>query len=82
MKPALLPILSYLGPVFVGMITGSVVIDMYFSTGGIGKSFVDSALNRDYSVMLGVTLLVGALTIVFNLIVDVLYAFIDPKIRY
>ena len=82
MKPALLPILSYLGPVFVGMITGSVVIDMYFSTGGIGKSFVDSALNRDYSVMLGVTLLVGALTIMFNLIVDVLYAFIDPKIRY
>ena len=82
MKPALLPILSYLGPVFVGMITGSVVIDMYFSTGGIGKSFVDSALNRDYSVMLGVTLLVGALTIVFNLIVDVLYAVIDPKIRY
>jgi oligopeptide transport system permease protein len=82
MKPAILPILSYLGPVFVGMITGSVVIDMYFSTGGIGKSFVDSALNRDYSVMLGVTLLVGALTIVFNLIVDVLYAFIDPKIRY
>ena len=82
MKPALLPILSYLGPVFVGMVTGSVVIDMYFSTGGIGKSFVDSALNRDYSVMLGITLLVGALTILFNLIVDVLYAFIDPKIRY
>ncbi len=82
MKPALLPVLSYLGPVFVGMVTGSVVIDMYFSTGGIGKSFVDSALNRDYSVMLGVTLLVGALTILFNLIVDVLYAFIDPKIRY
>ena len=82
MKPALLPVLSYLGPVFVGMVTGSVVIDMYFSTGGIGKSFVDSALNRDYSVMLGITLLVGALTILFNLIVDVLYAFIDPKIRY
>lgn len=82
MKPSLLPILSYLGPVFVGMVTGSVVIDMYFSTGGIGKSFVDSALNRDYSVMLGITLLVGALTILFNLIVDVLYAFIDPKIRY
>ena len=82
MKPALLPVLSYLGPVFVGMVTGSVVIDMYFSTVGIGKSFVDSALNRDYSVMLGITLLVGALTILFNLIVDVLYAFIDPKIRY
>ena len=56
--------------------------DRYFSTGGIGKSFVDAALNRDYAVMMGVTLLVGALTILFNLLVDVLYAWVDPKIRY
>ncbi len=82
LKPALLPVLSYLGPAFVGMITGSVVVDMYFSTGGIGKAFVDSALNRDYAVMMGVTLLVGILYIAFNLLVDVLYAWIDPKIRY
>ncbi len=82
LKPAMLPVISYLGPAFVSMITGSVVVDMYFSTGGIGKSFVDSALNRDYAVMMGVTILVGALTILFNLIVDVLYAWIDPKIRY
>ena len=82
LKPALLPVLSYLGPTFVSMITGSVVVDFYFSTGGIGKAFVDSALNRDYAVMMGVTLLVGALTIVFNLVADVLYAWIDPKIRY
>ena len=81
-KPALVPVLSYLGPAFVAMITGSVVVDMYFSTGGIGKAFVDSALNRDYAVMMGVTLLVGFLTILFNLIVDILYAWIDPKIRY
>ncbi len=82
LKPALLPVISYLGPAFVSMITGSVVIDMYFSTGGIGRSFVDSALNRDYAVMMGITILVGALTILFSLIVDVLYAWIDPKIRY
>ena len=82
LKPALMPVLSYLGPAFVGMITGSFVIDMYFSTGGIGKSFVDAATNRDYAVMMGVTLLVGILYIVFNLLVDVLYAWIDPKIRY
>lgn len=82
LKPALLPVMSYLGPAFVGMITGSVVVDMYFSTGGIGKAFVDSALNRDYSVMLGITILVGVLTIAFNLLVDILYAWIDPKIRY
>ena len=82
LRPAMLPVVSYLGPVFVSMITGSVVIDIYFSTGGIGKAFVDSALNRDYAVMMGVTILVGALTILFNLVVDILYAWIDPKIRY
>ncbi|PRY24192.1 oligopeptide transport system permease protein [Aliiruegeria haliotis] len=82
LKPALLPVVSYLGPAFVAMITGSVVIDMYFSTGGIGIFFVNSALNRDYSVIMGITILTGALTILFNLVVDILYACIDPKIRY
>ena len=82
LKPALLPVISYLGPAFVSMITGSVVIDMYFSTGGIGKAFVDSALIRDYAVMMGITILVGTLTILFNLVVDILYAWIDPKNRY
>jgi oligopeptide transport system permease protein len=82
LKPALLPVISYLGPVFVGMITGSVVVDMYFSTGGIGVAFVNSALNRDYSTILGITILLGALTIAGNLVVDILYAWVDPKIRY
>lgn len=82
LKPALIPVVSYLGPTFVLMITGSVVIDLYFSTGGIGQSFVNSALSRDYAVMMGVTILIGMLTIAFNLIVDLLYAWIDPKIRY
>lgn len=82
LKPALLPVISYLGPVFVGMITGSVVVDLYFSTGGIGQWFVNSALGRDYGTVLGITILLGALTIAANLVVDVLYAWIDPKIRY
>lgn len=82
LKPALLPVLSYLGPAFVAMITGSFVIDMYFSNGGIGTFFVNSALNRDYAVIMGVTILVGVLTILFSLVVDILYAWIDPKIRY
>ncbi|MDQ0455772.1 oligopeptide ABC transporter permease OppB [Rhizobium paknamense] len=82
LKPALLPVISYLGPAFVSMITGSVIIDMFFSTGGIGRFFVDAALNRDYAVMMGVTILLGSLTILFNLLVDILYAWIDPKIRY
>jgi oligopeptide transport system permease protein len=82
LKPTLLPVVSYLGPVFVGMITGSVVVDVYFSTGGIGQWFVNSALSRDYSTILGITILLGALTITANLVVDILYAWIDPKIRY
>jgi len=82
LKPALLPVISYLGPAFVGMITGSVVVDVIFSTGGIGQFFVNSALSRDYSMIMGITILIGALTILFNLVVDVLYAWIDPKIRY
>ncbi len=82
LKPAMLPVLSYMGPAFVGMITGSVLIDVFFSTGGIGQFFVNSAFNRDYSVIMGITILVGALTILFNLLVDLAYAWIDPKIRY
>lgn len=82
LKPAMLPVLTSLGLSFVGMITGSVVIDQYFSTGGIGQHFVNAALNRDYSVIMGVTILVGTLTILFNLLVEILYAWIDPRIRY
>lgn len=82
LKPAMMPVLSYLGPAFVGMITGSVVIDLIFSTGGIGLFFAKAALSRDYGVMLGLTVLIGSLTILFNLVVDLLYAWIDPRIRY
>jgi oligopeptide transport system permease protein len=82
LKPSLLPVISYLGPAFVGLITGSVVIDIYFSTGGMGYFFVNSAMNRDYSVMMGITILVGFLTIMFSLVIDLLYAWVDPKIRY
>ena len=82
LKPTLLPVISYLGPVFVYVLTGSVFVDIYFSTGGLGKSYVSSALTRDYAVLLGVTILYGALTIFVNLITDLAYAWFDPKIRY
>ncbi|WP_312041720.1 oligopeptide ABC transporter permease OppB [Erwinia sp.] len=82
LKPAMLPVLSYLGPAFVGIITGSMVIETIYGLPGIGQLFVNGALNRDYSLVLSLTILVGVLTIVFNAIVDVLYAVIDPKIRY
>ncbi|WP_272672515.1 oligopeptide ABC transporter permease OppB [Providencia sp. PROV158] len=82
LKPALLPVLSYMGPAFVGIITGSMVIETIFGLPGIGQLYVNGALNRDYSLVLSLTILVGVLTITFNAIVDVLYAVIDPKIRY
>lgn len=82
MKPTLLPVISYLGPVFVYVLTGSVFVDLYFSTGGLGKSYVSSALTRDYAVLLGVTILYGVLTVLINLLTDLIYAWFDPKIRY
>ncbi len=82
LKPALLPVVSYMGPAFVGIITGSVVIETIFGLPGIGKLFVNAAFNRDYSLVMGVTILIGFLFILFNAIVDILLAYIDPKIRY
>lgn len=82
LKPALLPVVSYMGPAFVGIITGSVVIETIFGLPGIGKLFVNAAFNRDYSLVMGITILIGFLFILFNAIVDVLLAYIDPKIRY
>ena len=82
LRPALLPVISYLGPAFVGIITGSIVSETIFGLPGIGQLFVNGALNRDYGMVLSLTILMGILTIAFNAIVDLLYAVIDPKIRY
>ena len=82
LRPALLPVITYLGPAFVGIITGSMVIESVFGLPGIGQLFVNGALNRDYSLVLSLTIMVGSLTIFFNAVVDILYAVIDPKIRY
>ncbi|PWI34252.1 oligopeptide ABC transporter permease OppB [Vibrio albus] len=82
LKPAMLPVVSYMGPAFVGIITGSVVVETIFGLPGIGKLFVNAAFNRDYSLVMGVTILIGFLFILFNAIVDILLAYIDPKIRY
>lgn len=80
-RPALLPLLSYLGPAAAALITGSVVIEQIFSIPGIGRYFVQGALNRDYTLVLGVVLLYGSLIVLFNLIVDVLYGIVDPRAR-
>ena len=82
LKPAMLPVVSYMGPAFVGIITGSVVIETILGLPGIGMLFVNAAFNRDYSLVMGVTILIGFLFILFNAIVDILLAYIDLKLRY
>lgn len=81
LRPSLIPIVAMLGPSFVAVITGSVIIDIFFSTGGMGQHFVSGALNRDYGLVMGITLIVASLTILFNLVVDILYTVIDPRIH-
>lgn len=82
MRPALLPVISFLGPATAGIITGSVVIEQIFGIPGLGRYFVQGALNRDYTLVMGVVVFYGVLIIFFNIIVDVLYALLDPKVRY
>ncbi len=81
LKPALLPLLSYLGPAAAGVMTGSVVIEQVFGIPGIGRYFVQAALNRDYTLVLGVVIFYGALIILFNFLVDLLYGVLDPRVR-
>jgi oligopeptide transport system permease protein len=82
LRAALLPVVSYLGPAIAGIITGSVVIETIFGIPGIGRYFVQGALNRDYTLVMGVVIFYGALIILLNLLVDLIYGVLDPKIRY
>jgi len=82
LRPALLPVISFLGPATAGMISGSVVIERIFSIPGLGSYFVQGALNRDYTLVMGVVIFYGVLIIVLNFLVDLIYAWLNPKIRY
>jgi oligopeptide transport system permease protein len=82
LKPALLPVISFLGPATAAILTGSVVIEQIFGIPGLGRYFVQGALNRDYTLVMGVVVFYGVLIILFNFIVDLLYAALDPRIRY
>ncbi len=81
LMPALVPVLSYLGPAAAAVMTGSVVIEQIFGIPGIGRYFVQAALNRDYTMVMGVVIFYGALIVLFNLLVDLAYMLIDPKVR-
>lgn len=81
LRPALIPVVSWLGPAAAGVMTGSVVVEQIFDLPGIGRHFVQGALNRDYTLVTGVVLLYGTLIVVFNLLVDLAYARLDPRVR-
>lgn len=82
LKPAMLPVLSYMGPAIAAILTGSVVVEEVFGIPGLGQFFVRGALNRDYTLVLGIVIFYATLIVFLNLLVDVLYGVIDPRVRY
>jgi oligopeptide transport system permease protein len=82
MRGALLPVVSYVGPSAAALFTGSVVVETIYSVPGIGRYFVLGALNRDYTLVMGTVILIAVLVIVFNLLVDILYGLLDPRVRH
>jgi oligopeptide transport system permease protein len=81
LRPALLPLVSYVGPAAAGLITGSLVVEQIFALPGLGKSFIIGALQRDYTVVMGVVILYAALILFLNLVADVVYGLLDPRVR-
>jgi len=81
LRAAILPLISYLGPAFAGLLTGSLIVERIFNLPGLGKFFVTSALQRDYTVVMGMVIFFATLILVLNLLADVLYAVLDPRVR-
>ena len=81
-EPSLIPVVTILGPMFAAVLTGTFVVEQIFGIPGLGKHFVTSIGNRDYPVVLGTTLLYALALMVANLLVDVTYAWLDPRIQY
>ncbi|MGN6517361.1 MAG: oligopeptide ABC transporter permease OppB [Rhizomicrobium sp.] len=82
MRAALLPVVSYLGPAIAGLLTGSLIVETIFGIPGIGRYFVEGAINRDYTLVMGVVICYAAFVIFLNLVADILYALLDPRVRY
>lgn len=82
LKPALMPVVTLLGPLAISSITSAVVTESIFSLPGLEQADRQRRVNRDYTLVLGLVVLVTVITVVFNLLVDLAYAVLDPKIRY
>ncbi len=82
LKGSLLPVVSYIGPAFAAIVTGSVVVEQIFRVPGLGRFFVQSALNRDYTLIMGTVIVYSVILVLMNFIVDIIYSFLDPRITY
>jgi oligopeptide transport system permease protein len=82
LKAALIPVVSYLGPAAAAVLTGSLVIETIFGIPGMGRYLVQGALNRDYTLVMGMVIVYASLTLAFNLIVDLLHGWLDPRVRH
>ena len=82
LRSACLPVVSYLGPAAAALLTGSIVVETIFGIPGVGRYFIEGALNRDYTLVMGTVVLVAVFVIVFNLVADIAYALLDPRVRY
>lgn len=82
LRPALLPVVSWLGPAFAFVVTGSLVVETVFGLPGSGRYLVQGAINRDYSLVMGMIVVYGTLIVICNLIADLLYGWLDPRVRY
>jgi oligopeptide transport system permease protein len=82
LRPALLPVVSYLGPAVAAILTGSLVVETVFALPGTGRYLVQGAINRDYSLVMGMIVVYGSFTLLFNLIADLVYSWLDPRVRH
>ena len=78
----MIPVVTIIGPLFAAVVTGTFIVEQIFGINGMGKHFVQSVGNRDYQVITGVTLIYGIVLITANLLVDITYAWLDPRIRF
>ena len=81
LKNAIMPVVTYLGPLVAGLLTGSFVVERLFSVPGIGRNFVQSISERDYTVIMGLTIFFGIFVVICNIVVDICYALIDPRVK-
>ncbi|MCP8938582.1 oligopeptide ABC transporter permease OppB [Alsobacter sp. SYSU M60028] len=82
LRGAALPVVSYLGPAAAALLTGSIVVETIFGIPGVGRYFVEGALNRDYTLVMGTVVMIAVFVLFFNLLVDIVYALVDPRVRY